>query len=182
MKTIKTKQNVIRLICMIVLLIFSINQHVSAQEKTGYLNLNELIYSMPEIKTIGTEVDAYQKQFVDQLASMNNEFQTKAQIYETQKAKLTDAIRTAKEAELADLQKRMTDYENNARQQVAQKSNELMKPVVDKVMAAIAAVAKEKGYHMILDSASGNIAGKSILYAPDADDVTTAVKDKLGIK
>jgi outer membrane protein len=162
-------------------LLLSIGQHVSAQEKTGYLNLNELVYSMPDIKAIETQVDTYQKQFVDQLTSMNTELQTKGQAYEAQKASLTDAIKIAREAELADLQKRMNDYENNARQQVAQKSNELMKPVVDKVMAAIAAVAKEKGYHMILDAASGNIAGKSILYAPDADDITTAVKTKLGI-
>jgi outer membrane protein len=136
---------------------------------------------MPDIKTIQTQVDAFQKPLVDQLTSMNTEFQTKAQAFESQKATMTDAIKTVKETELTDMQKRMSDFENTARQQVAQKTNDLMKPVVDKVMAAIAQVAKEKGYHMILDAASANIVGKSVLYAPDADDVTVAVKTKLGI-
>jgi outer membrane protein len=179
------KNNVHRTVKAVLLstiLLMMINVKSYAQEKTGYLNLNELVYSMPEIKTVKTELNLYQKQFVDQLTAMNTEFQTKGSIYEKQRATLTDAVKTMRETELAELRKRIADYNDSAQQQVTDRGNQLMKPIVDKVMAAITEVAKEKGYHMVIDdSASGNILGKSVLYASETDDLTAAVKVKLGI-
>src|ERR1700750_1745731 len=112
-----------------------------AQTKIGYINFNVLIDQMPETKTIKTQLDAYQKQFMDQLTSMNNEYTSKGQAYQAQRATMTDAVRTAKETELGDMQKRMQDYSNNAQQQVNAKTQELSKPLFDKAKAAIAQVA-----------------------------------------
>ncbi len=146
-------------------------------QKIGYVNTNELMQGMPELKTIKTQMDTYQKTFIDQLNTMNTEFQTKGQAYEAKRTTMTDAARTASESELQDMQKRMQDYQNNARQQVDAKSNELMKPVADKVRGAITAVAKEKGYAYVLDA--GQI---DLIVAPTADNMQPAVKAKLGLK
>ncbi|MCJ8210144.1 OmpH family outer membrane protein [Mucilaginibacter sp. RS28] len=148
-----------------------------AQSKMGYINFNQLVEQMPEIKTVKTQLDAYQKQFMDQLQTMNTELQTKAQDYDAKRATMTDAIRTAKETELQDIQKRMQDYQNNASQQVQAKSNELSKPIIDKARTAISAVAKEKGYTYVLDTTQTDL-----IVAPPADDLMAAVKLKLGLK
>ncbi|MGN6637874.1 MAG: OmpH family outer membrane protein [Mucilaginibacter sp.] len=148
-----------------------------AQGKVGYIKIDELIDQMPETKTIRTQLEAYQKQFIDQLTAMNNEYQSKGQAYQAQRATMTDAIRSSKEAELTDLQKRMTDYQNDAQQKVTQKTNELSKPLFDKVRAAVAEVAKAKGYAYVI-----NASQTDLIVAPPADDLMPDVKAKLGIK
>ncbi len=148
-----------------------------AQSKIGYLNFQLLIQQMPEAKTIKSQIDIYQKQFIDQLTTMNNELQTKGQAYQKEQATMTDAIRTAKQTELQDIQKRMQDYQNNAQQQVDAKTNELSKPLIDKARAAVAEVAKEKGYDYVLDSSQ-----TTLIVSPATSDMMDASKAKLGIK
>ena len=154
-----------------------VGNFAKAQTKIGYINFGDLIRSMPEYKTVETQVTSYQKQFIDQLTEMNNSFQTEAKDFTAKSAAMTDAVRTAKQTELQDMQKRIQDYQNNAQQQVDSKTNELSKPMVDKARAAISAVAKEKGYTYVIDS--GQI---QLLVSPEGDDLTVAVKAKLGLK
>jgi len=148
-----------------------------AQTKIGYINFGLLINQMPEYKTVRSQVDIYQKQFIDQLTVMNTEFQTKLQAFQKESTTMTDAIRTAKQTELQDIQKRMQDYQNNAQQQVDAKTNELSKPMIDKARAAISAVAKEKGYNYVLDSSQ-----VQMIVSPEGDDLIDAVKAKLLLK
>jgi len=155
-----------------------VGNFAKAQTKIGYINFGELVRSMPEFKTVQTQVESYQKQFIDQLTVMNNELQTKGKEFQAQNATMTDAVRTAKQTELQDIQKRMQDYQNNAQQQVDAKTNELSKPMVDKAHAAISAVAKEKGYTYVFDSSQGS----PLLVSPEGDDLLPSVKVKLGLK
>jgi outer membrane protein len=90
---------------------------------------------------------------------------------------MTDAIRTAKESELNDLQKRFTDYQNTAQQQVQAKQAELGKPIIEKVRAAVAQVAKEKGYTYVINSSQTDL-----VVSPPGDDLAAEVKGKLGLK
>jgi len=148
-----------------------------AQTKIGYMNADAVMSQMPDAKTVKTQIDAYSKQFIDQINVMNNELQTKDKEYQSQSATMTDAVRSSKQAELQDLQKRIQDYNNNAQQQVDAKSNELIKPLSDKIRAAVVAVAKAKGYAYVLDSGR-----TALIVSPPGDDLTDAVKAQLGIK
>jgi Skp family chaperone for outer membrane proteins len=51
-----------------------------------------------------------------------------------------------------------------------------MQPILDKVNAAIKAVAEEHGYQFIFDAQSG-----VILYADESADITALVKAKLNM-
>jgi len=155
-----------------------VGNFANAQTKIGFVNFQAVIGQLPEAKTVQTTLATYQKQFSDQLAVMNNEYQSKGQDYQKNQASWTDAIRTAKQTELQDIQKRMTDYQQNAQQQIEAKANELIKPLSDKAKAALSAVAKEKGYSYVFDSSQG----APLLISPEGDDLFEAVKAKLGIK
>jgi outer membrane protein len=148
-----------------------------AQNKIGYINLNQLIDQMPETKTIRTQIEAYQKQFIDQLTAMNDDYVSKGKAYEAQRSTMSDAQRTAKETELTNLQKRMNDYQTSAQQQVQAKTTELSKPLFDKVRAAVAQVAKEKGYAYTFDTSQTDF-----IVSPPGDDLMADVKAKLGLK
>ncbi|HTD99985.1 MAG TPA: OmpH family outer membrane protein [Mucilaginibacter sp.] len=148
-----------------------------AQLKIGYISFNQLVDQMPETKKVKTDRDVYSKQFMDQLTSMNTEYQSKVQAYQAARATMTDAVRGVKESELADLQKRMQDYSTDAQQKVDAKTNELTKPLFEKAKGAIAQVAKEKGYTYVLDSSAIDL-----LVSPAGDDMMNDVKAKLGLK
>jgi outer membrane protein len=148
-----------------------------AQAKIGYINQNMLIDQMPEMKTLRTQMDAYQKTFADQLTSMQTEYQTKGEAYQKTAATMTDAARTAAQSDLQDLQQRITTFHDNAQKQIEQKSNELLKPVTDKMHAAIQTVATEKGYTYVFDSGQTDL-----IVAPPGDDLMAPVKAKLGLQ
>jgi outer membrane protein len=160
------------LLCMV----FAANT-VSAQVKIGYINLSQLVQAVPETKLIQDQVNAYSKQFLDQLTTMDNEFKAKAADFEKNQSTMTDAIRSAKQAELADLQKRMQDYSNDSQQKVEAKSAELAKPLFDRMRATVAQVAKEKGYNYVI-----NTAQTDLVVSPPGDDLMADVKAKLGLK
>jgi outer membrane protein len=162
---------------LVALCILSVSGFAKAQSKIGYINFEEVVRQLPEFKTVQQNIDTYQKQFVDQLQTMNNEYQTKGQEYQKTQATMTDAIRTSKQTELQDMQTRIQSFQNNAQQQVDAKSNELFKPLSDKARAAISDVAKEKGYNYVINSGQ-----TQMLVMPPGDDMMAAVKLKLGLK
>jgi outer membrane protein len=151
-----------------------------AQTKIGYINMSALVDQMPDTKAIRTQLEAYNKQFQDQYTAMTGEYQSKGQQYEAQRATMTDAVRTAKEGELQDLQRRIQAFQTDAQQKVAARTNELSKPLFDKMRAAVAAVAKEKGYTYVINTAASQ--DDILLVSPPSDDLTADVKTKLGIK
>lgn len=163
-------------VALIAVCMVSMGNFAKAQTKIGYINTNDLIPNMPEYKTVTAQVDAYRKTFIDVLQGLGNELQTKSADYQAKQATMTDAQKSAKQAELNDINKRATDYQNDAQQKVAAKGEELMKPLLDKAKNAITEVAKEKGFTYVIDTSS-----TTLIVAPPADDLLAAVKTKLGI-
>jgi len=164
-------------VALVAVCMLFVGNFAKAQTKIGHINFTEIVRALPEFKTVASQIDIYQKQFIDQLTAMNTEYQSKGQTYQKNVATMNDAAKTAAQAELADIQKRMQDLQTSAQSQVDAKSNELYKPLADKAKAAISEVAKEKGYTYVLDSSQ-----VQLLVSPDADDLTAAVKAKLGLK
>lgn len=148
-----------------------------AQSKIGYVAVDAIVDQMPETKVAIKTITDYNKQFIDELTKMNSALQTAGQAYQAQRATMTDAVRTSKESELNDMQKRMSDYQNTAQQQVQAKQAELGKPIIEKVRAAVAQVAKEKGYAYVINSSQTDL-----VVSPPGDDLSTEVKAKLGLK
>ena len=72
---------------------------VSAQ-KFGHVNTQELFSQMPEVNKVKLKMDTIQSQYENQLASMNEEIQKKAQDYQAQEATMADAVKQIRQQEL----------------------------------------------------------------------------------
>lgn len=164
-------------VALVAVCFLTVGNFAKAQSKIGHINFNQLIDAMPETQTVQKQLQDYQKQFIDQLTTMDTELRTKAQDYESKKASMTDATRTAKETELQDINKRLQDYQNTAQQKVQEKSSELSKPLLEKARGAVSAIAKEKGYAYVIDTSQ-----TELLVSPAADDLLALAKTKLGLK
>nr|WP_294794730.1 OmpH family outer membrane protein [uncultured Mucilaginibacter sp.] len=150
-----------------------------AQAKVGYIAQEEVISALPETKTVQKQLEEYSKGWSDQLTNLNNAYQKAIKDYGDQEKTMTDPVKASKVAEIQDMQKRLQEQDQLARQQVEAKSSELSKPLFEKVRAAITAVAKEKGYGYVINTSS---ADQVLLVAPDGDNLLAAVKLKLGLK
>jgi outer membrane protein len=148
----------------------------SIAQKFGYVNSQELLQDMPEMKKANTDLTAFAKQYQDQLETMGKEFDKKGQEYQAGSASMTAARKEAMEKELQGLQTRIQEYNQSAQEKVQKRKEELYKPLLEKADKAIKDVAKEKGFDYVFDASAG-----SILYAKDSDNILDLVKAKLGI-
>ena len=150
----------------------------SAQLKLGYINSEELLSMMPEIKKANDDVEAYQKSFVDQLQSLQKEGQDKLSAYQAGEKTMTEAMKEVKQKELVDIQNRLQSIQASAEEKIAKKKQELYTPLLEKAQKAIEDVAKEKGYDYVFDRATG----QGVLFAKDSYNIINDVKAKLNIK
>jgi outer membrane protein len=145
-------------------------------QKFGYVDLQELMQLMPEYKKANTDMEAFGKSLEDELKKLSDEFQKKVADYQKVEKTLNEAIRDLKQKELQDMQSRIQEFQQAAQENIRKKEADLLKPIVDKAKNAIAQVAKEVGYTYVFDA---NSAG--MLYKPEGDNITPAVKKKLGL-
>ncbi len=161
------------------LLTFLATSFIGFSQKFGFVNSQELLLSMPEIKAADTELETYQKQLIAVGQSKVQEFEVEYKKYgeDSQKGILSQVQAQAKEAELMKKQEDIQKYEQEVQNQLGMKREELYKPLLDKVKAAIDTYGKENAYTMIFDSSAG-----TILHAVESDNLLAPLKAKLGVK
>jgi outer membrane protein len=145
--------------------------------KIGYIDLNNLITSMPGVDSVKIKLQKYQQTLTDQLDAMRAEFENKYTDYQSQSAGMSDLIKQTKEKELQDLQTRIDAFQTKAQQDLQAKQQDLLQPILDKAKNAIKEVAKENKYTYVL-----NAIEDVVLYSEPADDIMALVKKKLGIQ
>ena len=144
--------------------------------KLGYIDSNELLDAMPEKDSIQQTLIQYGKALEDQLQAMYLEYQTKLNDYQVNAASMSDIIRQTKEKELADMEARIQEFQQQADTDLQNKQMELLDPVLKKVRQAIQDVARENGYTYIFDAGAG-----TLLFYEKGDNILPLVKVKLGL-
>lgn len=147
-------------------------------QKFGYLNTQELIQQIPEVKEANTNIETYKTQLQKKGQDMVKSLQTKYQALE-QKQGSGEISPKQLEVEAQELKKeemKIAQFEQDSQQKIIDKSETLLKPLREKIQAAITAVANENGYDYIFDYSMG-----VILFADPSVDVSAKVKAKLGM-
>jgi len=146
----------------------------NAQQKTGYIRVDEMVSLMPELAKIDSQLVSYQN---DSLPGTFNYLLGEYQRYDSIGKDSTkpvvvrnDAAKKANEF-LSELQ----NWQSTAQQMIENKQASLLQPVYAKVMKAIEDVAKEKGYAYVYNR-------EALIVAPPADDLLPLVAAKLNVK
>lgn len=141
--------------------------------KFGYLNSTELISMMPEALKADSVLQKYDADLLKLGQQMYEEYQKKAADAQAkiEKKLLSEEQIEIVGKELADLEKRIQDFQQQYEEKVGKKSEALFTPIRIKATDAIKAVAKANGYTYIFDSGAG-----SLLYAEESDDILPLVK------
>lgn len=156
---------------------------VKAQQKIGHIDFGEIISSTAEFKAAQEQLKTLNDTKTAELQNMYTEFQKKQNDANEKLRNRSEANREAIDAELQtlgnelrDMETRIGEVQRVAQEELGKKEQELFEPIQKKVVDAINAVSKEKGYAYVLDISNG-----SIPYFQGGDDLTADVKAKLGV-
>lgn len=122
--------------------------------------------------TFTKEVEAYRNEMSlmqDSLAKAQQEFERSSVV-------LSPTARAAKQKDLDARQSRLEQRANDLQQKVAQREQELLAPIQNKVNGVIDGLRADGGYQLILDVSAAN---SGILFADRSLDITPKVLERL---
>jgi outer membrane protein len=146
--------------------------------KYGHMNLGNLLESLPDSKQANIVLEAFAAKYTITGDSLGKVLEIAAQKFQQdyQAGVLPAAKAQEQYAALEQQQAALDKFEKDSQQKVAEKRDQLLKPIMEKLYNAITAVGKENGFLMIFDTSTG-----ATLYAMESEDVTPLVKAKLGL-
>ena len=144
-------------------------------QQFGYVNSQEILGEMPEVKQAEANLEALQQQLQKRLQASVEQLQTDYMAIQ-RRIEQGELSPRQQETEVQALQQReqqLAQEEQDMVNQIQTKRTELLEPIYSRVNEAIAEVAKENGYTFIFDQAV-------LLYFEESQDVSAQVRAKLG--
>ncbi|WP_343672609.1 OmpH family outer membrane protein [Chitinophaga sp.] len=147
-----------------------------AQAKIAYVNMQQLVVSMPEARKAYDSLQQYQQELLKDGQALVAAYQARASEFDSTQEKLSPAIREVKMKELELAKNNIEEYRQKMEQQLSDREQKLTAPILARAKKAIADLAAEKGYVCVLDNS------KDIVVTATCEDLMPAAKQKLGIK
>ena len=148
-----------------------------AELKIGYVDSNEIMNNMQEVRQVQVDLEKIQRSLENEMKDLMDQLDSLNQDYERQRLLMSETRRKEKEN---DLRKREQDIQKFQMEkfgpegEIYRQQNILLKPVLEKIDAAIKNVGSEQSYDFILDAVSG-----ALLYALDSHNLTEDVLEEL---
>ena len=124
----------------------------SAQSIVAHVNVDSLLVQMPEYKLAQEALQAEQAKFESEAKEMNTELEKGAQALQANAATWTELRQRQEQTRLQEMYNNIQEYMQQAQSQLQQKEVELITPVLEKLQAAINAVAETKKFSYVLDA------------------------------
>ena len=148
-----------------------------ADVKIGYVDSNEIMNNFDEVRQVQANLEKEQRRLESEFNELVFGLDSLKQDYDRQRLLMSDTRRNEKENEIANKEKSVQKFQLDKfgpEGEIYRIQNELLKPVLAKIDAAIQKVGSERGYDFILDAMSG-----ALLYALDSHNLTEDVMDEL---
>lgn len=148
---------------------------VLAQNKIGYIDINELIAIMPSAKKADSLLNDYRDALVRSAHEKQNSLNEAYNKFVNDSATLTPAVKEVRRKELQEMIQQNAGLDQKVNNDLEVKREELLIPVQNEALNAVKDVAKEKGYSFVYYK-------EAVIIAPPGDDLLEAVKKKLKIQ
>lgn len=148
---------------------------VNAQNKIGYISLQELIVAMPEFKKANDDMADYQKALQQQANEYQEAYERLDSIYAADSTKWTVAQKQVKRRQLNEAYLKAVNFsQQEAPKMIQQREQELLGPIQQKAVQTTQAVAKENGISYVLSK-------EQLIAFPPGDDILPLVAKKLNL-
>jgi len=150
---------------------------LTAEVRIGYIDSNEIMNNNEDVKQIQISLEKEQRRLQSDMENLIRQIDSLKQDYERQRLLMSDSRKKEKEQEIIRMDQKAQQFQIEKfgpEGEIYKMQNQLLKPVLAKIDAAIQAVGKKQEYDYIFDAAAG-----AIVYALDANNVTQDVLDEL---
>lgn len=149
-----------------------------SQTKFGYINSQEILVLMPGMKDVETGLAEYQAELEAEFQKELADYQRIAkELNDLQTRNASEALIKLKQEELMKKQEYIQKLQQTFEDELLQKQDLLMKPLLLDMQKAVNDIAKEKQLNYVFDMSQG-----MLLFVTETDDISKEVKTRLGIK
>lgn len=144
-------------------------------QKIGVVDINAVVTSLPEYQTANAKIQAMTKQYEDSMQMMRTQYQAAAQTAQKLGETATPEFKAKEAAMLDSMQTVYTTFQESKfgqQGELAQTQANLMKPITDKLQAALESYAKKERLTIILPKTA-------TVYDDPTIDYTTKFQDYL---
>jgi outer membrane protein len=134
-------------------LVFSVGT-VMAQQKIGHVDSKMLLDSLPSHKTAERMLKEYEMSGYQELQDMNDELQRLVTLYEQKKASYTPVVDKIEQDKLQRKNMALQERQQQLQVEMDAYSQELYKPLMDKIEKAIEIIAERKKLSYVIDKSS----------------------------
>ena len=157
-------------------LILSASLTLQAQSKVAHINTQELVESMPDMKSAKSELEKLAKTYETDIQAMATELQNKITQYDAESSTKTDEENGKRLQEVQSMEQSIRQYQAQAQQDLKKKELDLLRPITEKAKNAILKVGNAQGFDYVLDSSQG----QGVIMA-NGKDLLKDVRTELGI-
>lgn len=147
-------------------------------QKFGVFDTQAVLQALPELAAAQTQISEASKKYEDEFAKLNEEMNKKVTEFQTlsQDSTTPESIKQRRMEEMQELDNKIQQFRNTAMQDLQRQQEQLMAPIQQKVLEAVKAVGQEGSYTFIFENSV------PVYFGTTVEDVTPAVKAKLGVK
>lgn len=154
------------------------SQQATTTIRIGYVDSQVILQQLPEAQRIQKELDNLLQKYQAEYDQMVKTYQSKVEEYQKKEAMLNPQAKEQMQREIIELEQKIFEYRNQKlgpQGEFEQEKEKRLKPLRDKIVDAIEAVAREEKLNFVFDKA-GDV---FLLYADKQFDITFKVLDKL---
>lgn len=143
--------------------------------KVGIVDSETIAKQLPEAQDADKKLADIRKKALDTLEQKQNALKARIENYQKQKSMMNADAQKKEEESLTKAQQEFMQYREFKEQEFGQVRDQLYEPIRETVRKAIAEVAKEEKYQLVLDKSNN----PTLLYFEDKAEITFRVLDKL---
>lgn len=145
-------------------------------QKIAIVDINQVLSSVADYKKAQDDLDKISQKWRGEIAQQQDVIKGLYNRYQAEQVLLNDTQRKQREEEIMNKEKEVREAQRvkfGSEGELFKRRQELVKPIQDKVYAAIERFANEKGYDLILDKSSS----AGLIFANPTYDKTAQVVD-----
>lgn len=155
-------------------LVLAVNGSARAVGKMGYFDLQTVLDQSKYGKQARDEFAREKDKMKAEVDEKANAFKKARDEFDKKKGVMDEAAKNKKTKEILELQQQGEKFIVESNAKLNKLSNDLMAPIIDRVLEIVKKIGKDDKYDYILEVGKGGI-----VYATDKDDLTKKVTDEL---
>ncbi len=154
----------------------------ASAQKLAYVDTEYILKNMPEYKSSLSQIDAMSQQYQKQIDESFVEVDKMYKSYQADQVLLTDDMRKRRENDIIEKEKKAKELQRikfGPDGELFQTRSKLLKPIQEKIAAAVSEIARSKFIDFVFDKSSEST---MMIYASTSYDLSNDVIIKLGYK